>query len=50
MLASVALGVHADLNAAVRAMVGESESISPDPSLTAQYKLQATKYRQLRSR
>jgi ribulose kinase len=49
MLASVAVGVHRNLESAAQAMVHEKESIRADQSLAQQYALQLANYRQLHS-
>ena len=49
MLASVALRVHADLEAATKSMLREEQCIDPDPELARQYKAQLAGYRQFRS-
>ncbi len=49
MLASVAIGVHSDIESAAQAMVRERESVSDDRLLAEQYQPQIEAYRQLRS-
>lgn len=49
MLASVALHVHANLDAAAKAMLREEKCIDPDLDLARQYKAQLTGYRRFRS-
>lgn len=49
LLASVALGVHPSVEAAVGAMVHEERCIHPDAELTRTYRAQFSRYRQFRS-
>ena len=49
MLASVAVGVHRNLDTAAQAMVREKESVRADPFLARQYARQFANYRQFRS-
>jgi xylulokinase len=49
MLASVALGIHSDLESAAQAMVREQEYVPDDTLLAEQYRPQIKSYRQLRS-
>ena len=49
MLASVAVGIHSDLESAAQAMVREQECVPDDPLLAEQYRPQIKSYRQLRS-
>jgi xylulokinase len=49
MLASVAVGIHSDLNSAAQAMVREQECVPHDPLLAEQYTPQIERYRQFRS-
>ena len=49
LLASVALGVHANPEAAVRAMVHEARCVDPDPAWVQLYSAQLSQYRQFRS-
>ena len=49
LLASVALGIHANPEAAVRAMVHEESCIDPDSAWVQLYSAQLARYRQLRS-
>lgn len=49
MLASVAIGVHRNLEAAAQAMVREQDCIAADPFLSEQYGPQVEQYRHLRS-
>lgn len=49
LLASVALGVHADLEAAAKSMVREVRCVSPDSDLARQFEAQQVSYRRFRS-
>jgi xylulokinase len=49
MLASVALGAHADVEAAAKAMVREETRIDPDSDLARQYGARQAGYRRFRS-
>lgn len=49
MMASVAVGIHSDLESAAQAMVREQECVPHDPLLAEQYAPQIKSYRQFRS-
>jgi len=49
VLASVAVGIHSDLQSAATIMVREQQCVAGDPLLAEQYQPQIEKYRQLRS-
>ncbi len=49
LLASIALGVHADAEAAVRAMVHEKRCVHPDSAWVRLYKAQYARYRNFRT-
>lgn len=49
VLASVAVGVHENLEAAAGAMVHLDRRVAPDPRLIQQYRAQFARYRQFRS-
>ncbi len=48
VLASVAIGIHPDLETAVREMTREEEVVAPDPDLAREYGAQIGRYRRLR--
>jgi xylulokinase len=48
VLASVAIGTHPKLEAAVGAMTREEEAVAPDPGLASEYNVQIDRYRELR--
>jgi xylulokinase len=49
ILAGVAIAEYKDICEAIRALVEESETVTPNPQLAASYRQQVKRYRQLRS-